>query len=298
MHQLLPDPGRQAPWLPNWWRRRPRHLPGVIPVEELPEDPSGTFAGWCKPPAVGRLYRLVGDDMPGASGGRRVKVDEVLSYGLRIRDKGLPCTQLLNRVDEVDPGVDRLRAFLPSDVPWRRDDIVATWSDPGSGIGFHSGHEDGFIVQLAGSRRWRTWAPNVLPDVHHLFILGAPDSGDHTPLRRAESEPDLVVDLHPGDALYLPPLWPHEGITLSDSPSLSLSIAWRGINARRLLDGPIGNRASELLSPDWYRLLPDLVPADRDRLVDDIAPLAAQLGVRHEVVHSKVYSLVDWDCGG
>ncbi len=112
---------------------------------------------------VARLYRLVGEGDPGAAGAARVPVDELLERGAALRRRGRPVTQLLNRVDAVDADVRRLRSLLPVELPWRHDDTVATWSDPGSGIGFHSGHEDGFVVQLAGARGGRCGRPRRSP---------------------------------------------------------------------------------------------------------------------------------------
>lgn len=283
---LLPDPALQSPSLPGWWRRRPVVLRGVVPPDRLPPDPAAAFAAWCTPPAVGRLYRLAGDDHPGGAAAARVPVGELVGRGAALRERGRPVTLLLNRVDAVDDGVRRLRDLLGVDLPRRFDDTVATWSDPGSGIGFHSGHEDGFVVQLAGARRWRTWPPSVVPDDHHLVVLGRPAAGDVPPLLRCADPPHLAVDLAPGDALHVPALWPHEGVTIGDGPSLSLSIAWKGVNTRRLLGGRVDDGVAGGLRAEWYRLLPD-VPADgAGTLAALVAPLAAEAGVGPGEVHA------------
>jgi ribosomal protein L16 Arg81 hydroxylase len=289
---LLPDHDLQAASLPGWWRRRPTVLRGAVPPGELPPDPAAAFASWCVPPAVARLYRLVGEADPGAAGAARVPVGELLDRGEALRRRGRPVTLLLNRVDSVDAGVRGLRSLLPVDLPWRLDDTVATWSDPGSGIGFHSGHEDGFVVQLAGARRWSAWPPETLPDEHHLSVLGRP-GGDDAPLRRCPDLPELTVELRAGDALHLPALWPHEGQTIGDGPSLSLSIAWRGVNARRLLAGHVDQRTAAALGTAWYRLLPDVAAGDADRLADLVVPLAATLGIGPDDVVAAVDSLLD-----
>lgn len=276
---LLPDPALQSPSLPGWWRRRPVVLRGVIPADRLPADPAAAFAAWCAPPAVGRLYRLAGAEHPGGAAAALVPVGELVERGAELRRRGRPVTLLLNRVDSVDEGVRGLRALLAVHLQRREDDTVATWSDPGSGIGFHSGHEDGFVVQLAGRRRWSTWPPSVVPDDHHLAVLGRPAVGPVPPLLRCAEPPHLTVELAPGDALHVPALWPHEGVTIGDGPSLGLSIAWKGVNTRRLLSGRFDDRLAGALRAEWYRLLPD-VPADgAGTLAALVEPLAVEAGV-------------------
>lgn len=289
---FLPDPELQAASLPAWWRRHPTVLRGALPASALPVCPAAAFASWCVAPAVARLYRLVGEEDPGAAGAARVPVGELLERGAALRGRGRPVTLLLNRVDAVDAGVRRLRALLPVDLPWRCDDTVATWSDPGSGIGFHSGHEDGFVVQLAGARRWSVWPPETLPDDHHLVVLGRPTADDPSPLRRCPDPPRVTVELRAGDALYIPALWPHEGLTIGEGPSLSLSVAWRGVNARRLLAGHVDDRRAATLGPAWYRLLPDVPAGGAARLAELVVPLARAVGIGPDVVRSAAESLL------
>ena len=289
---LLPDPALQSPSLPAWWRRHPVVLRGVVPPDRRPPHPAAAFAGWCRPPAVARLYRLAGDGHPGGAGAARVPVGELVDRGAALRDRGRPVTLLLNRVDAVDEGVRRLRDLLPVDLPWRLDGTVATLSDPGSGIGFHTGHEDGFIVQLAGARRWSAWPPSTVPDDHHLLVLGRPSADGVPPLLRSADPPHLTVELAPGDALHVPALWPHEGVTLGDTPSLSLSIAWRGVNARRLLARHLDDGQAGALGAAWYRLLPDVAAGDTGTLAALVAPLAADVGIDPADVRAATDALV------
>ena len=56
-------------------------------------------------------------------------------------------TILINDVETVYPALVNARSQLNVPYDWRLDDIVATFSTSGSGIGYHAGHEDAFIAQ-------------------------------------------------------------------------------------------------------------------------------------------------------
>jgi ribosomal protein L16 Arg81 hydroxylase len=122
------------------------------------------------------------------------------------------------------------RFAIPHD--WRFDDVVATLSSKGGGIGYHAGYEDGFIVQLRGSRRWRVWSSEHLTMQFRRSILGD-DSFARPDWSRTEAAPLIDCILEPGDAMYTPTLFPHEGTTIAES--ISLSLAWRGISAYEVL---------------------------------------------------------------
>ena len=96
---------------------------------------------------------------------------------------------------------------------------------PGSsqGFGVHHDTHDVFVLQVAGRKRWRIYAPVLelpLADQRWSAALGDP------------GEPVDDLTLEPGDTLYLPRGWPHEAAT-SDEESLHLTI---GLHPRTRLD--------------------------------------------------------------
>lgn len=253
--------------LPSYWRDHPVLLPGFVNDSALLRDPS-VFRGWCISPVVGRMYML--DPKVGPGVARALRLSDVRQVP-RLCDEAeasyKPVTALLNNVDRVAVGVRNLRESMGIDLAWRYDDVVATWSLEGSGIGYHVGHEDGFIVQLAGSRRWRIYALETSEAESCLSVLGDPDFRDHLTRRPDGAKPILDIELQPGDAVAVPALHPHEGTTLG-GPSVSLSIGWRGLSVHRLLreSGVIGagHSVDPGLKASWYGLLPDL-PVDEMR---------------------------------
>ncbi|GAW95126.1 MULTISPECIES: cupin domain-containing protein [Colwellia] len=110
--------------------------------------------------------------------------------------------------------------FLPH---WRLDDLMASFAMPGGSVGPHMDNYDTFICQGSGKRHWRVG-----------------DSGDHVEFAAHESllhvepfEAIIDVELNPGDILYIPPGFPHEGISLDTS--MSFSIGFRANSAVSVL---------------------------------------------------------------
>lgn len=85
----------------------------------------------------------------------------------------------------------------------RVDDVMVSWASEGGGVGPHIDSYDVFLLQLQGRRRWR-----VGPVRQPAFQPGLP-------VRiLTQFEPTEVWDLGPGDMLYLPPRWGHDGVAL------------------------------------------------------------------------------------
>lgn len=119
------------------------------------------------------------------------------------------------------PAAELVRPFrvLPE---WRLDDLMISYSVPGGGVGPHIDNYDVFIIQGMGRRRWRV--------------------GDALPMRQFCPHPALLhvdpfepiidVEMSPGDILYIPPGFPHDGFTYEDT--LNYSVGFRGPNGRDL----------------------------------------------------------------
>lgn len=96
---------------------------------------------------------------------------------------------------------------------------------PEGGVGPHIDQYDVFICQGMGKRRWRVGPLGEYKDANH-----------HTGLRQIEGfEPMIDEILEPGDILYIPPGYPHEGNTID--VSLSYSVGYRSPKKQELLNG-------------------------------------------------------------
>nr|WP_241664501.1 cupin domain-containing protein [Ningiella ruwaisensis] len=108
---------------------------------------------------------------------------------------------------------------------WRMDDVMVSFSTPGAGVGAHIDQYDVFIVQGKGRRRWQVG----LPAQHESFH-------PHPLLTQIEAfEAVIDVELNCGDAVYIPPLHPHNGQALSDC--LNYSIGFRAPTNLEALNG-------------------------------------------------------------
>lgn len=134
-------------------------------------------------------------------------------------------TLVVQAVDHWSADVAKLVepfSFLPK---WRLDDVMISYATPGGGVGPHIDLYDVFICQGSGRRRWRVG-----------------DRGEHRqfPAHAAllHTEPfDAMIDVEmlAGDILYIPPGFPHEGVTLEHS--MSFSVGFRSKSASDLLSG-------------------------------------------------------------
>lgn len=116
------------------------------------------------------------------------------------------------------PGIvaDHQPALVPQGVAMR------LWIGNGSHVACHYDAYENFACVLAGRRRFTLYPPDAIGDLYvgpiDFTLAGQPVSmaaadRDHPEryprFARAEAR-KLVVDLEPGDALYLPKLWWHQ----------------------------------------------------------------------------------------
>src|SRR5688572_15092753 len=132
-------------------------------------------------------------------------------------------TLLVQGVDLAVPAAARLlREF--AFVPYARlDDVMVSYAAPGGGVGPHFDSYDVFLVQGEGKRRWRVSAQRDLD-----LVSGAPLKI----LRRFKSDREWL--LGPGDVLYLPPRYAHEGIAVGEC--ITYSIGFRAPAAQELAE--------------------------------------------------------------
>jgi 50S ribosomal protein L16 3-hydroxylase len=130
-------------------------------------------------------------------------------------------TLLVQGVDQVLPAAKKLLLEF-SFVPYARlDDIMVSYAPPGGGVGPHFDSYDVFLLQLAGTRRWRVSSQRDLALVENAPLRI---------LRRFRPQREWL--LHPGDMLYLPPRLAHDGIAVDDC--LTCSIGFRAPSAQEL----------------------------------------------------------------
>lgn len=126
----------------------------------------------------------------------------------------------------------------------RLDDLMISYATEGGGVGPHYDSYDVFLLQVHGSRRWRIGRlrdATLQPDVP-LKIL-------------QHFEPEEEWVLEPGDMLYLPPQWAHDGIAQGEC--MTCSIGFRVPEATELAREVLIRFAEELDGEGPRRLYRD-----------------------------------------
>jgi 50S ribosomal protein L16 3-hydroxylase len=152
-------------------------------------------------------------------------------------------TFLVQGVDLHHDGVHALMQqfrFIPDA---RLDDVMISYATEGGGVGPHFDSYDVFLLQAHGQRRWRIGRNKDL-----TLQSGVPLKI----LQNFEAEEEFV--LNPGDMLYLPPKYAHDGV--AENECMTWSIGFRapqkGELARELLQG-LADEAFDGLGDALYR---------------------------------------------
>lgn len=182
-----------------------------------------------------------------------------------FRPRALPSVRqpgwslLVQGVDAQHEGVAGLKQALNFIPSARLDDVMISYATDGGGVGPHFDSYDVFLLQAHGRRRWRIGPQRDLR------------LRDDLPLKiLSHFKPEMEWVLEPGDMLYLPPRYAHDGI--AEGECMTWSIGFRspqaGELARELLQG-LADEAAELVGEAVYRdpqqpavAQPALIPAE------------------------------------
>jgi 50S ribosomal protein L16 3-hydroxylase len=208
------------------WQKKPLLVRGAWPEAAPPLPRAALFELAARGDVESRLVVRAGRDWTL----RRGPLPRRALPPLQIPNWTLLVQGLDLHVEAAHALLSRFR-FVPDA---RLDDLMLSYASAGGGVGPHLDSYDVFLVQVAGQRRWR-WGRCPQPRLRSgvpLKILS-----NFAPMH------DAV--LSPGDLLYLPPGWAHDG-TAVGGDCMTASIGFRAPAAAEL--------ASALL----------------DRLVDDV----------------------------
>lgn len=202
-----------AQFMRRHWQKRPLLVRGAWPGVAAPLPRAALFALAGQEGVESRLVRRDGERWSLRRGplARRA-----------LPPVATPAWTLL--VQGMDLHVPAAHAMLApfAFVPHARlDDLMVSWASDGGGVGPHVDAYDVFLVQLEGRRRWR-----VAPPGDRRFV-------EDLPLRiLSRFEPTEEWVLEPGDMLYLPPLWGHDGSAVGEC--MTASVGFRAPHRREL----------------------------------------------------------------
>ncbi len=234
--QLLGDlTARQ--FLRDYWHKKPLLVRNAIPG----------FTGLLSPAEMKDLACSEGVESRLVCGGKRWSLDHGPFKPANF--KKLPKREWTLLVQSLDhhlaSGAELIEQF--TFIPRARlDDLMVSYAVPGGGVGPHFDSYDVFLLQGMGHRRWRISAQENLDLIEDLPLKI---------LSHFEVEQEFV--LGPGDMLYLPPKYAHDGI--AEDECMTYSIGFRAPAFQELGESFLNFLHDELELPGRYAD-PDLAP--------------------------------------
>ncbi len=204
-HAAAPLLGGLTPtqFMRRHWQHKPLLVRQALPPEDSPVSRDELFSLAARQDVESRLVRQLrgrwqlnqGPFEPTALPTGRSSRWTLLVQGL---DLHLPAAHRL---------MSRFR-FIPDA---RLDDLMVSYATDGGGVGPHVDSYDVFLLQILGRRRWQIGrAP------HPELVAGSP----------LKILSNFVVEqewlLEPGDMLYLPPGWGHDGVAVGETMTCSI----------------------------------------------------------------------------
>ncbi|CAN7365395.1 JmjC domain-containing protein [Variovorax paradoxus] len=236
-----------AQFMRRHWQKKPLLVRQAIPAMVPPIERSALFALAEREDVESRLIR-------------HGKAGWTLRHGPLAR-RALPprkqpaWTLLVQGVDLHHDGVHALLQqfrFLPDA---RLDDLMISYASDQGGVGAHFDSYDVFLLQAQGRRRWSIGRQSDL-----RLQQGVP-------LKILENfEPEQSFVLEPGDMLYLPPRYAHDGVAVGDD-CMTCSIGLRS--------SAVGELGADLLArvaQAYAEALEDAGPAELARYRDPTQP--------------------------
>ena len=148
-------------------------------------------------------------------------------------------TMLVQGANLYHKGADALLRQFRFIADARLDDLMISYATDGGGVGPHFDSYDVFLLQAHGKRRWRIGAQKDLSLVEGkpLKIL-------------ANFTPEEEFVLEPGDMLYLPPHYAHDGV--AEGECMTYSIGFRSPSYQELGEAFLQFMADSIDLPGRY----------------------------------------------
>ncbi len=221
-------------FLRDHWQRKPLLIRNPWTAWQNPLDPDELAGLACEDHVESRLIKQARDAW---------KVEPGPIPETRFGKLGkAPWTLLVQAVDHHVPEVAALIApfrFIPN---WRIDDVMVSYASDGGGVGPHFDQYDVFLVQGLGTRRWQVGA--LCDDDTELL--------PHDDLRLlATFEATDEWLLEPGDMLYVPPRFAHNGVAAGDD-CMTYSVGFRAPSRSELIAHYVDDVLSDLSDDDRY----------------------------------------------
>jgi len=218
-----------ATFMKRYWQKKPLLIRQAIPGVKPPIDRKALFDLAESDEVESRLIvqtdaSAKADQAKAGKDGKKAtkKSGQGTSAGWELRHgpftrRSLPAmtqsrwTLLVQGLDLHVPAASELLQRFRFVPDARLDDLMISYATDGGGVGPHFDSYDVFLLQVHGQRKWRIGPlkdASLQPDVP-LKIL-------------SHFEPEQEWVLEPGDMLYLPPSWGHDGIAVGECMTCSI----------------------------------------------------------------------------
>ncbi len=240
--QTLPLLGGISPevFMKRYWQKKPLLVRQAMPGFQAPLSRSALFELAAQESVESRLITM---------SRRRGKEHWALQRGPFAR-RALPAlktpawTLLVQGVDLHSDAIHGLLNHFRFIPDARLDDLMISYASEGGGVGPHFDNYDVFLLQAHGQRRWRIGQQQDLSLQPGLPVK-----------LLANFQPEEEFVLAPGDMLYLPPHYAHDGVA-EGGECMTYSIGFRspksGELAQELLQR-LAEDAQEAVGEDFYR---------------------------------------------
>ncbi|WP_245591327.1 JmjC domain-containing protein [Derxia gummosa] len=187
-------------FLAEHWHREPLFIKGAVDPARLSIPPQ-------------EVLHLAADDRVESRLVQKRKDSWALGHGPfdSLPKAKRDWTVLVQGVNLHHPAADALLDDFRCLPHARLDDVMISYAVEGGGVGPHFDSYDVFLIQAHGTRRWRISAQrnlDLVPDLP-LKILA-----------NFEHEQEFICE--PGDLLYLPPRYAHDGVALDECMTWSV----------------------------------------------------------------------------
>ncbi|MES2933314.1 MAG: cupin domain-containing protein [Pseudomonadota bacterium] len=227
----LPLLGNITPdqFLREYWHKKPLLIRQAMPQLKPILTPEALFSLAAKDDIESRLVthfknKWVMENGPIAEIPDRKKSDwTLLVQGVNLHD------------DNADTLLRQFN-FIPDA---RLDDLMISYAPDGGGVGPHFDSYDVFLLQAHGQRRWRIGAQKDLSLVENVPLKI---------LQNFQPEHEYVLD--PGDMLYLPPQYAHDGVAVGEC--MTYSIGFRAPSYQEMGEAFLQFMADSIELPGLY----------------------------------------------
>lgn len=231
-------------FLRDYWHKRPLLIRQAIPGFKSLLDRDALFELACRDDVESRLVSQTGKQWRLEHG--------PLTEPPPLNRKGW--TLLVQGVNLHNDHADALMQHFRFVPDTRLDDLMISYATDSGGVGPHFDSYDVFLLQAYGKRRWQISAQQDLTLV------------EDQPLKILKHfAPEQEFVLEPGDMLYLPPHYAHDGVALGEC--MTYSIGFRAPSYQELGQAFMQFMADSIDLPGRYAD-PDLTVAKHPAKID------------------------------